>query len=626
MSTSTETKKLPTPEALSPRRQKVAILDTGAQYGKNVDRRVRGLGVDTDFLPVGTSWEELQQYGAIIIPGGPDSVYKEGSPRCDPRVFSDENHPPVLGICYGMQLMNHTLGGAVERTASEYGQRIAILEQDSMLFGDLEQEQKVLMSHGDTVTEVPDGFRVTARSNGAIAAMENREKRLYAVQFHPEVKTTERGKDILGRFLFEISGFKGDFTIEDREAKAIKEIREKVGQSPVSLLVSGGVDSTVLSALLRKALPADQIHAFHFDNGFMRKDESEKVRKALEAIGVTLEVIDASQDFLTAVGNSVDPEFKRKTIGDVFLTKARQLMIDRGFNPDEVFFAQGTLRPDLIESGSKVASGKADGIKTHHNDSPLAREFRDAGRLLEPLQELHKDEVRELGANLGLPKEMVLRQPFPGPGLAIRIIGADTDSLTLPDSAHEAMKHIGDPDINATLLPVMSVGVQGDERSYKHVVGLSGKEDWNKLLKLAEEIPEKVKEVNRVVYVFGKRILEYGIKDRTVTIPSREVEQAQLADDIVNEVLLKYDLLEKLSQVPVILTGVNFGKKGKRSVVIRTFITDDFYTGVPAIPGSEYMPEDALNEMVDRIVEEVPGISRVMYDLTSKPPGTTEWE
>ena len=386
MSTPTETKHLPTPEILRQKKQKVAILDTGAQYGKNVDRRVRGLGVDTDFLPVDTSWEELQHYGAIIIPGGPDSVYKEGSPQCDSRVFTDENHPPVLGICYGMQLMNHALGGAVERTASEYGQRTAVLEEGSMLFGDLEQEQRVLMSHGDTVTEVPTGFLVTARSNGAIAAMENQEKRLYAVQFHPEVKTTERGKDILGRFLFEISGFKGDFTVEDREEKAIKEIRETVGQSPVSLLVSGGVDSTVLSALLRKALPADQIHAFHFDNGFMRKDESKKVRRALEGIGVSLEVIDASEDFITAVGDSVDPEFKRKTVGDVFLKKARQLMVDRGFNPDEVFFAQGTLRPDLIESGSKVASGKADGIKTHHNDSPLAREFRDAGRLLEPLQ------------------------------------------------------------------------------------------------------------------------------------------------------------------------------------------------------------------------------------------------
>ena len=359
----------------------------------------------------------------------------------------------------------------------------------------------------------------------------------------------------------------------------------------------------------------------------MRKDESKKVKEALEQLGIKLDVIDASEDFYKAIGDSIDPEFKRKTIGDVFLTKARQLMIDRGFNPDEVFFAQGTLRPDLIESASSAASSKADGIKTHHNDSPLAREFRAAGRLVEPLQELHKDEVRELGAMLGLPNEIVWRQPFPGPGLAIRIIGSDhVYGVPNPHTLNQ-LRPFTTSDIQATLLPVKTVGVQGDERSYKHVVALSGDQNWAELERLTLEIPKTVHDVNRVVYLFGEKLTKPAQTQMTITKLDREsITQLQEADDIVNQTLLKYDLIRKLSQVPVILAPVDFDQDGKRTIVIRTFITNDFMTGVAAIPGTEYMPLEALKEMVDRIMAEVPGIARVAYDLTSKPPGTTEWE
>lgn len=616
------------PEIPHPHKRICAILDTGAQYGKVVDRRVREDAVETVILPLSTPLEQLQNYGAIVIPGGPDDLSKNNDTLCDPRIFTEDHGIPVLGICLGMHAMTQALGGKLERLPTrEDGQATIVMDAASPLMAGLDHEQEVLLTHGISVTKPPPGFTVTAHSGDIIAAVEHSQRQLFGVQFHPEVDLTVHGKQMIHNFLYKIAGFEGDFTIEDREEAAIKAIREQVGTSPVSLLVSGGVDSTVLAALLAKALPAEQIHAFHFDNGFMRKDESEKVKAALEKIGLHLEVIDASHDFYAAIGTSIDPEFKRKTIGDVFLKKAKQLMEDRGFNADEVFFAQGTLRPDLIESASAAASSKADGIKTHHNDSPLAREFRAAGKLVEPLQELHKDEVRELGAKLSLPAEIVWRQPFPGPGLAIRIIGSDrVYSIPNPHTL-QLLRPFTTGDIQATLLPVKTVGVQGDERSYKHTVALSGAQNWEELKKLALAIPRTVHDVNRVLYVFGDKLTKEAETGLTKTyLETDTIHQLQEADEIVNQTLLKYDLIRKLSQVPVILHPTDFGETGKRTIVIRTFITNDFMTGVAATPGTEYMPLEALQEMVDRILAEVPGIARVAYDLTSKPPGTTEHE
>lgn len=628
MPTATELKREPNPERIHPHKRICAILDTGAQYGKVVDRRVREDSVETITLPISTRWEMLKDYGGIIIPGGPDDITKGQAQLCDPRIFTKNKDVPVFGICLGMQIMTQSLGGKVERLPErEDGEATIKLISPSILTEGFAKEQEVLLTHGVSATEVPEGFVVTAKSGDIIAAIEDPVRNFYGVQFHPEVDLTKNGREMIHKFLYDVVGFEGDFSIADREEAAIKMIREKVGNKPVSLLVSGGVDSTVLAALLAKALPPEQVHAFHFDNGFMRKDESKKVKEALEGLGVKLEVIDASEDFHKAIGKNIDPEFKRKTIGDVFLTKARQLMVDRGFNPDEVFFAQGTLRPDLIESGSKVASSKADGIKTHHNDSPLARAFRDAGRLLEPLQELHKDEVRILGSMLGLPEEIVWRQPFPGPGLAIRIIGSDHVYGVPNPHTLKVLRPFSTDGVQATLLPVKTVGVQGDERSYKHTVALSGDQNWDELKKLALAIPRKVHDVNRVLYVFGEKLekeVETGLT-KTYLEPDT-IRQLQEADEIVNQILLKYDLVRKLSQVPVILHPTDFGEEGKRTIVIRTFITNDFMTGVAAIPGTEYMPLEALKEMVDRILAEVPGIARVAYDLTSKPPGTTEHE
>jgi GMP synthase (glutamine-hydrolysing) len=283
------------------------------------------------------------------------------------------------------------------------------------------------------------------------------------------------------------------------------------------------------------------------------------------------------------------------------------------------------LRPDLIESASHLASSKAAVIKTHHNDTELVRELRAKGRVIEPLKDYHKDEVRELGAMLGLPQELVWRQPFPGPGLAIRLLCADKPYITDDfEQIGQQLKNFEDAQTSVHLLPVRTVGVQGDGRSYNYLAALSGEADWQQLFDKAREIPKRIHQINRVVYVFGDK-LTGPVNEITPTFPEPEaLAQLRLADRHVNEVLRKYGLHESLSQVPVVSFPVYFGKAGKRSIGIRTFITNDFMTGVPAVPGKQ-IPIEALDEIVKRVLA-VPGIARVAYDLTSKPPGTTEWE
>jgi GMP synthase (glutamine-hydrolysing) len=613
----------------------VAILDAGAQYGKVIDRRVRSLQVRSDLLPLDTPLEKLQGYQAFILSGGPESVYAEAAPKPDPGIW--QSGKPILGICYGMQLINQAFGGSVARKKTREDGHFAIsVEPDDVLFSGLRAGQNVLMSHGDSIDVIANGFRATASSGDIVAAISDSERKIYGVQFHPEVDLTDNGQNMLSNFLFGVAKLTPSYSLENRETAAIRYIQEAVGKRNVLVFASGGVDSTVCAALVGKALPPAQVHVVHIDTGLMRDHESEAVAKALKNAGVPLKLVAAEEQFLngTTVINGRetpplhkvdDPETKRQIIGDTFMKVREDVIAEMELDPKNTVLAQGTLRPDLIESASHLASSKAAVIKTHHNDTQLVRDLRASGHVIEPLQELHKDEVRQLGEQLGLPHELVWRQPFPGPGLGIRLLCANKPYITNEfDKINEVLQQFADEDIAVSLLPVRTVGVQGDGRTYSYLVGLSGKQDWQRLFEKARHIPKAVHQVNRVVYIFGDKISE-PVRDITPTLPTKDaLEQLRQADHAVNDVLLKYDLTSSLSQVPVISFPVNFGQPGKRSVGIRTFITNDFMTGVPAMPG-EAMPQTALDEMVKK-AQAIAGIARVAYDLTSKPPGTTEWE
>lgn len=619
--------------------QILGILDAGAQYGKLIDRSVRENKVQSELLPIDTPASELKKTcRALILSGGPESVYGEHAPKYDPEIF--HLGIPILGICYGMQLIAHAAGGKVEKLPQrEDGPATISIETTSPLFKGLAQTQDVLLTHGDSVTQLPEGFKTIAKSGNLIAGIENSIKHFYGIQFHPEVDLTTHGQEIIHNFLYEVAGFDGSFTVEDREEKALEDIRQRVGENNALVLVSGGVDSTVSAALVTKAIGKEKVFAVHIDTGFMRKNESATVKDALEKYGLQLKVVNAQQDFAKAtthingtetlpLDQTIEPEQKRKIIGDTYMRVAEKALKELNIPRDNILLVQGSLRPDLIESASTSlkSSHKADTIKTHHNDTALVRKLRDEGKVVEPLRDYHKYEVRQLGEKLGLPSELIWRQPFPGPGLAIRILCAKEAYLT-PDfeEINQKLKAFEKGKYGVTLLPIRTVGVQGDGRSYSYLAAISGPANWDELMSIAKEIPKTIHSVNRIAYIFGEKIAGPVTEITPTTLTPEVIEQLRQADAIVNELLLKHDLIKTLSQVPVISFPVHFGIAGNHSIGIRTIITRDFMTGIPAIPGV-HIPVTVLDEMVNRILREVPKISRVAYDLTSKPPGTTEWE
>jgi GMP synthase (glutamine-hydrolysing) len=497
--------------------QAIIVLDFGSQYTQLIARRLRELSVYTEIWPFNTPIDKLrgQQPVGIVLSGGPRSVLEPAAPRCDPAIF--DLGPPVLGICYGMQLMTDALGGRVGRaTHREFGH--ALLQRGQAahgaLFEGLPSEFAIWASHGDYVADAPAGFSVVATSaNVPVAAMEDRARGLYALLFHPEVAHTEHGVEILRNFAFRVCGCTGDWTIRSFIEGATVRIRTQVGNGRVVCGLSGGVDSTVAALLIHRAI-GDRLTCIFVDNGVLRQDEANQIRKRFERLRLPLVFEDASRVFLERLQDVTDPERKRKIIGSTFIEIFEQGARAVG---QVDFLGQGTLYPDVIESVSVL--GPSATIKSHHNVGGLPERMR--LKLVEPLRELFKDEVRAVGRELGLDEEFVVRQPFPGPGLAVRILGEVTpvrlellrkaDAIVVEEVRREgwyARLWQG----FAVLLPVRSVGVMGDERTYDYTVAVRAVEsrdgmtaDWARLphellARISSRIVNEVRGINRVVY------------------------------------------------------------------------------------------------------------------------------
>jgi GMP synthase (glutamine-hydrolysing) len=514
--------------------QSIVILDFGAQYTQLIARRVRELKVFSAVLPCTASLDEIKAYrpAGIILSGGPSSVNDQDAPVADERVLA--TGLPILGICYGFQYIAHKLGGKVRPAPRrEYGHaEVSVVHGKSRLFRDLPESLNVWMSHGDEAIELPAGFKVVARSGNALAAIEDEPRRIWAVQFHPEVHHTRQGIDILRNFVIDICGARGEWTPQHFIDGTIRQVRETVGEEGrVICALSGGVDSAVAATLVNKAIGRRLVSVF-VNNGVLRKNEFQKVQQNLrDRLGLNVVAADASERFLKKLAGVTDPEKKRKIIGnefiEVFDQEAHRLEQEIG---KVDWLVQGTLYPDVIESRS--VRGPSQTIKTHHNVGGLPEKMK--LKLIEPLKDLFKDEVRRIGRELGMPEEILQRQPFPGPGLAVRILGEVTpDRIALLQEADDiVVNEIRRAGLYtqiwqsfAVLLPVMSVGVMGDQRTYAY----------------------------------------------TCAIRAVHSEDGMTADWVP----LPYDVLKKIS---------------------------------------------------NRIVNEVRGINRVVYDVTSKPPGTIEWE
>ncbi|MBN1337253.1 MAG: glutamine-hydrolyzing GMP synthase [Deltaproteobacteria bacterium] len=593
----------------------VAVVDFGGQYAHLLARRIRALGVFSDIVEPEAFDPQDPDLAGVVLSGGPASVHDPGAPQL--QVSPLDVPVPILGICYGHQWMARAAGGRVgSGAAREYGLSRLRVDASSPLFSGLDPVQVVWMSHGDHVETLPSGWRATASTPSVpVAAFEDPTRRRFGVQFHPEVVHTVHGDRVLDNFL-SVCGVPRTWDAGTQERILVERIRREAEGCRLFLLVSGGVDSLVALGLCREAVGEGPIHALHVDTGLMRRHESRDVEAALRELGVAdLEVAHAQDRFLSALAGVVDPEEKRRAIGRTFVEILREKVGKSGLG-EEWALVQGTIYPDRIESGG---STRAERIKTHHNRVDEIEALIRAGRVLEPLSDLYKHEVRALGRRLGLPGFLLDRHPFPGPALGVRILCSHGRPVPpLPEDDLRGLADlVGQAGLEAAVLPVRSVGVQGDGRTYRNpaVVWGTSVGDWEPLLLLAAEVVNRIPGLNRVVW--APEGFEPGsIRLVPATVDSEALDLLREVDHVATREVAD---LDPIWQMPVVLLPLA-DAAGRRVVVLRPVTSRDAMTA-DVYP----MPADRLSRLLAAL-RALPGVGPILYDCTTKPPATIEWE
>ena len=601
----------------------IAVVDFGGQYAHLIATKIRLLHVLAEIRQPEDPIEAFRHYKGIILSGSP-SLSSFGEDSAYTKAIYDLD-VPIVGFCFGHQEIAKHYGGTVVNGGREWGPADLQVIGDCPLFEGLATTERVWMSHFDSVTSVGPGFEevgyTTLGASGTphrFAAISSNSLRRYGFQFHPEVDNTVHGTEMIANFVFGACLCQPSWTMERYVEERVEQVRQQVGDRSVFLLASGGVDSTVAARLLGLAIGPERLHLLHVDNGLMRKGESAAVLDTFRQFGLgrNLHFVDATDAFLAALAGVVEPEQKRRIIGDTFIRvfedEARRLGIEGHL------LGQGTIYPDTIETGG---TRRADTIKTHHNRVPVIERMIEQGRVVEPLADLYKVEVRELGEKLGIPHDLVRRQPFPGPGLGVRLLcSTGAESREGFDQIEPAVASVSARyGVAAIALPIKSVGVKADLRSYEHPVLVTGQAPWETLLELAAALFREVPGINRCIWNLGPAG-PARVRPLAATVTRARLDLLRDADQIVMDGLRRHGIDEAIWQCPTVLVPMEVDGRGREFVIVRPIHSERAMTATPAA-----LPAGLLSELRNEILR-LPGVSGLALDLTTKPPGTIEWE
>ncbi|KPJ87330.1 MAG: hypothetical protein AMS18_14780 [Gemmatimonas sp. SG8_17] len=601
----------------------IAVVDFGGQYAHLIATKVRRNGVLAEIRQPEDQLDAFRKYRGIIVSGSP-SLSSHGEDSAYTKEIYDLE-VPILGLCFGHQEIAKHYGGEVIHGGREWGKARLHLNREHPIFAGLGPVEQVWMSHFDSVAAVGPEFEelgYTVNADGSadhrFAAIGSDSLRRYGFQYHPEVDDTVHGDQMIANFVLEICGCQPTWNMDGFLDEECERIRNQADGGSVFLLASGGVDSTVAAAVIGRAIGPDRLHLLHIDNGLMRKDESSQVLKLFHQLGLDahLNFVDASATFLSALGDEIEPERKRRIIGDTFIevfqAEAQRLGLENHL------LGQGTIYPDTIETG---ATKRADTIKTHHNRVPIIEQMIAEGKVIEPLADLYKVEVRELGERLGIPHDVVWRHPFPGPGLGVRLLCCDgVADRSGFDSIGPALEQVSDRfGLDSILLPIRSVGVKADLRAYEHPVLLCGSAPWSALIDAASTITAEIPGINRCIWNLAEGHPQTA-QPLAATVTRERLDLLREADHIVMQALTHHGLYHEIWQCPTVMVPIQLDEKSGELVVVRPVLSQRAMTASPA-----NLPEPVLDEL-RRAILPLPGVGGLALDITSKPPGTIEWE